>query len=139
MLIADSDLGQTTIARRGAGNMFGPGHFSVTSFPKSEEEMFGLGDEGLFGEDAMFGLGQEGPEVPQLSKPILGRKASVTLRGIGNVVAAAGGSVLAISSIGNGRSQAVNVALGALGAGLGAMAIIKLMEIFGMADLGGIY
>jgi len=132
MLIADSDLGQTTIARRGAGNMFGPGHFSVTSFPKPEEEMFGLGDEGLFGDDAMFGLGQDAPAEKAIVKLDTAKK----IRSLGNFAAAAGGATLAFVSM-PGRSQAAQIALGALGAGLGAMALLSLGMTLGLVDLGG--
>jgi len=33
-------LGQTTMARRGAGNMFGPGHFSASAFVTGRPGMY---------------------------------------------------------------------------------------------------
>jgi len=135
MLIADSDLGQTTIARRGAGNMFGPGHFSVTSFPRAAggDEMFGnLGEESLFGDESVFGFGQDAAA----DKVILKLDAAKKIRSLGNFAAGAGGAALAFVSM-SGRPQAAQVALGVLGAGLGAMALLSLGMTLGLVDLGG--
>ena len=63
----------------------------------------------------MFGLGD-----------IIETETAKTIRDLSNFAAAAGGAVIAFSMVGKGKPTISNVGFGALGAGLGIMALVSL-------------